>query len=151
MLAHEKESDHGIGICSPSWSCVWGTEKLNVPRERRAYCAKADVLNGDERRNDRANVVYERTHHDVYVETNGDEVVIQSVDAHGADMGGGHDYSKRAGRVGHVDCTHHDSYHHGDGSGAVMEHAWSHSPYRYCSERDEKEAHQSDHQHANGY
>ena len=49
---------------------------LNASRERRAYCAKADVLNEDERRSDHANAFHERIHHDVSAETNGDEVAI---------------------------------------------------------------------------
>jgi len=108
-------------------------------------------LNEDERRSDHADVDYEWARHDVYVKARGDEVVRENVVVHGVGKVGGRDYSERVEGVDHVDCSYHDSYHRGDGIEMVMERACSHSPSQYYSEREEKEAHQSNHQYVTGY
>ena len=108
-------------------------------------------MNEDERRSDPADVDYEWARHDVYVKERGDEDVRESVVVHEVGRIGDRDYSERVEGVDHDDCSYHDSHHRGDGNEMVMERACSHSPSQYYSEREEKEAHQSNHQYVNGY
>ena len=131
MLVHTKESDRENGICGPSWPCAWGTETLGVPEGQRAYCARTEVLNEDERRSDPADVDYEWARHDVYVKERGDEDVRESVVVHEVGRIGDRDYSERVEGVDHDGCSYHDSHHRGDGNEMVMERACSHSPSQY--------------------